>query len=248
LAVIEVFGLVISNCARVFLRKSSGFGLRETGLRRTSAAHKTHENGRGPSRNVHFRQRVPAPRHRAQSLDTHGKDHENVEIQREPRKRAAACDYQVFTPKSRGFEYSEESNSVHFRQLHMAGGPHAGLYCHVRLPCRIGWVPEALPMEGALSLNNSRGPSAWRDQGSFFPPWKKRSREVWMPSEPRRPDGEWGHPSRSFRFRRSVPTRRRARGEEGAADRDPSMRSALLLRQRLILRRHRHQLEHAPVA
>ncbi len=59
-----------------------------------------------------------------------------------------------------------------------------------------------------------------------FPALEKRSREVWMQSEPRRPDGEWGHPSRCYCFRRSVPTRRRSRGEEGAADRDSSRRSS----------------------
>ena len=85
--------------------------------------------------------------------------------------------------------------------------------------CRLCFVPASrgfgrrvlrrlmLP-EGALSPSNCRvgrlldpvasGRSAWRDC------------EVWMQSEPRRPYGEWGHPSRSFGFRRSVPTRRRA--------------------------------------
>ena len=74
------------------------------------------------------------------------------------------------------------------------GGDASPINCMPEL-ATIGSIPAAC------------GRSAWRDQGSFFPPWKKRSREVWMPSEPRRPDGV-------------LNVRRRARGEECAADRD----------------------------
>ena len=48
----------------------------------------------------------------------------------------------------------------------------------------VRYMPE-LATIGSISAANGR--PAWRDQGSFFPPWKKRSREVWMQSEPRRP-------------------------------------------------------------
>jgi hypothetical protein len=61
----------------------------------------------------------------------------------------------------------------------------------------VRYMPE-LATIGSIPAANGR--SAWRD------------REVWMQSEPRRPDGV-------------LNVRRRARGEEGAADRDSFMRT-----------------------
>ena len=61
----------------------------------------------------------------------------------------------------------------------------------------VRYIPE-LATIGSIPAANGR--SAWRD------------REVWMQSEPRRPDGV-------------LNVRRRARGEEGAADRDSFMRT-----------------------
>ena len=78
---------------------------------------------------------------------------------------------------------------------------------------------------------NSGGEWTVRMEGSriVFPPWKKRSREVWMQSEPRWPRIIMGTPLRKQSNERSVPTHpseskatrgvsphRRPRGEEGA--------------------------------
>ncbi len=202
MAAIEVFGLVLSNCARVFLRKSSGFGLRETGLRRTSAAHKTHENGRGPSRNVHFRQRVPAPRHRAQSLDTHGKDHENAEVQREPRKGRLLAIITYLRQNPEDSDIPKNRITSTFVNFTRPRGPCASHRRGRRQPCNClllfhRRVSRLIDPAGC-------GRSAWRD------------REVGMQSEQ-------GWP------RIILAVYPRPPGEEGAPDRDSSMRTGLNL-------------------
>ena len=62
-------------------------------------------------------------------------------------------------------------------------------------------VPAGKHQQMGLMLPGTEWVTAWRD------------REVWMQSEPRRPDGV-------------LNVRRRARGEEGATDRDSSRRSS----------------------